>query len=217
VIEAPSLPHSDNTPQNDGAKLSASVRFEWKLTETAFNKLLLSLSPDREEAANRYELLRRKLIRFCESNTSVPADEGADEIINRVTRKLDEGTFIPNIFAYSFGVARMVLKEFWKERERSHLMTRELPTTTTVTIPVIEERDDARLRCFDTCLERLSSESRKLIMDYYREDRHAKIELRKELAQQLSIPLNALRIRAHRVRRALEECCKECLATARSH
>jgi DNA-directed RNA polymerase specialized sigma24 family protein len=211
------LRHPDNTPKNDGARpLSAAVRFEWKLTETAFNKLLSSLSPDREEAANRYELLRRKLIRFCESNTSVPADEGADEIINRVTRKLDEGALITNVFAYSFGVAKMVLKEFWKERDRSHSFAGEFPSTTTVNIPVLEDNDEARLRCFDRCLDQLSSESRKLIMDYYREDRHAKIELRKELAQQLSIPLNALRIRVHRLRKALEECCKECLATARS-
>jgi len=211
------LSHSDNTPKNDAKTLPASVRFEWKLTETAFNKLLSSLSPDRNEAANRYELLRRKLIRFCESNSNVPADEGADEIINRVTRKLDEGTQIPNVFAYSFGVARMVLKEFWKERERSHSVMRELPSTTTVTVPILEDKDDTRLQCFDRCLEDLSTESRKLIMDYYREDRHAKIELRKELAQQLSIPLNALRIRAHRVRRTLEECCKECLSTTRSN
>jgi DNA-directed RNA polymerase specialized sigma24 family protein len=205
------VPHSDNTYKEDTINRfsSSSPLGEWKLTEEAFNKLLSSLSPDREEAANRYELLRRKLIRFCESNGTTSAEDGADEIINRVIRKIDEGTSITNVFAYAFGVARMLLKEFWKERERTSLVEKELNANTKSDSK--PDDDDARIHCFDTCLEKLSNESRKLILDYYREDRRAKIDLRKELATQLSIPLNALRIRAHRVRKGLEQCVGDCL------
>ena len=189
---------------------------DWKLTDAAFNKLLVCLSPDRDEAANRYELLRRKLIRFCESNHTCAAEDNADEIINRVTRKIDEGAVVPNVFAYAFGVAKMLLKEIWKESEKIRSATRELPAS--IKLAADESDDhDLRMRCFDSCLERLSQEHRKLIMDYYREDRRAKIELRKELAEQLRIPLNALRIRAHRVRRALEECVTECIAGLRGN
>lgn len=204
------MPHSDDTYKGN---MPASPLGEWKLTEEAFNKLLSRLSPDREEAADRYELLRRKLIRFCESNGTVSAEDGADEIINRVIRKIDEGASITNVFAYAFGVARMILKEFWKERERTNLVEKELNANPNPDSgDPNDDDDDARIRCFDTCLEKLSHESRQLILDYYREDRRAKIDLRKDLATQLSIPLNALRIRAHRVRKGLEQCVKECLA-----
>jgi DNA-directed RNA polymerase specialized sigma24 family protein len=60
-------------------------------------------------------------------------------------------------------------------------------------------------------LKKLSDESRELIVAYYREQQRAKIKLRKELAERLGIPLNALRIRAHRIRAKLEECVVNCL------
>lgn len=184
----------------------------WKLTELAFNKLLCSLSPDRDEAANRYELLRRKLIRFCESK-SIPAEDGADEIINRVARKIEEGVAIANVFSYSYGVAKLVLKEFWREGDRTRSLDQVLPPTTNTEVKVNEdEGEDVRLRCFDSCLERLSKDHQRLLLAYYSEERHAKIELRKKLAEQMKIPLNALRIRVHRIRRTLEDCVKECLA-----
>ena len=57
----------------------------------------------------------------------------------------------------------------------------------------------------------LPPESRELILEYYQEDRRAKIQLRQQLADRLHIPLNALRIRTHRIRMSLEECIKSCL------
>ena len=48
---------------------------------------------------------------------------------------------------------------------------------------------------------------------YYQEERRAKIELRQELADSLQIPLNALRIRAHRIRARLEQCITQCMET----
>jgi DNA-directed RNA polymerase specialized sigma24 family protein len=190
-----------------------STSDRWKLTELAFNKLLSSLSPDREEAANRYELLRQKLIRFCESNNNAAAEDGADEIINRVARRIDEGVVVTNVFSYSYGVAKMVLKELWKDNERTRLLSESLPSAADPDL-TLSNSDDARTGCFDSCLERLSKENQKLLIEYYREDRHAKILLRQQLAEQLSIPLNALRIRVHRIRKSLEECVRECVAAA---
>jgi len=60
-------------------------------------------------------------------------------------------------------------------------------------------------------LDSLPKENRKLIIDYYQEERRVKIELRQELADKLNIPLNALRIRAHRIRVGLEKCITNCL------
>lgn len=186
-----------------------SVSRGWRLTDHAFEKLLTSLSPDREEAGNRYELLRRKLIRFCESNLSFSVEDKVDEIINRLTRKIEEGAEVSDVFAYAYGIAKMVQKEAWKESDRKRQATETLSSINDFSRG---EGEDPKVLCFDTCLERLSAENRKLILDYYRDDRRAKIDLRKELAEELSIPLNALRIRAHRVRKFLEECVTDCLA-----
>ena len=53
-----------------------------------------------------------------------------------------------------------------------------------------------------------------VILEYYREEEHSKIDHRKELAQQLGIALNALRIQACRIRASLQECVFECLKQA---
>src|SRR5437763_189010 len=67
------------------------------------------------------------------------------------------------------------------------------------------------LECLDGCLEKLPAETRMLIMEYYQLRKQAKIDRRKALAEELGIPVNALRIRAHRVRAQLEECVMGCL------
>ena len=60
-------------------------------------------------------------------------------------------------------------------------------------------------------MQRLTSRNRELILEYYREEKHLKIDHRKELAQRLGIALNALRIQACRIRASLQECVFECL------
>jgi hypothetical protein len=50
-----------------------------------------------------------------------------------------------------------------------------------------------------------------LILDYYREDRGGKIDSRKQLAEKMGLPINALRIRSHRIRVQLEKCVAGCL------
>jgi len=189
---------------------SAQPQGKWILTQQAFDRLLASLSPDREEAGKQYEIIRLKLVRFFEWRSSGSPEDHADETINRVARKISEGETITNLNGYCYGVAKLVFMEVLKEQERLRSVSRGIPTT--IQAPQLEDdRSNRRLRCFDRCLDRLPPESRNLIVEYYQEERRAKIELRKQLAERLSIPLNALRIRAHRVRISLEECVTECL------
>jgi RNA polymerase sigma factor (sigma-70 family) len=78
--------------------------------------------------------------------------------------------------------------------------------------PVAENKDDEQqYECFESCLEALPSESREIIMQYYQDEKRLKIDHRKELAERLGIPLNALRSRAQRVRDRLEKCVHQCL------
>ncbi|HEX7296402.1 MAG TPA: sigma-70 family RNA polymerase sigma factor, partial [Pyrinomonadaceae bacterium] len=138
-----------------------------------------------------------------------PADEYVDETFNRVARRLDEGQKIDNLSAYLLAVARLVCLEAKKIGPR--IESQDDPENTRQIRAPEPLPPDARLECLDRCLESLPTESRTLIIDYYQEERRVKIELRQELADRLQIPLNALRIRAHRIRVGLEKCITNCL------
>lgn len=189
---------------------SDALRTARSLTQEAFDKLLNSFSSDREQAAHAYETTRRKLIRFFESRSDATAEEHTDETFNRVARRISEGQHIENLLNYFYGVARMVFLESLKDRDRIPVALDDAPQSLNQKAPEPEE-DDPTLICFDRCMDSLAPESRELILEYYQEDRRAKIQLRQQLADRLHIPLNALRIRTHRIRMSLEECIKSCL------
>ena len=202
----------DDAQQTANTDDRAPVKRKWTLTQPALDKLLACLSPDREEAGARYELLRRKLVRFFECRHAEPADEYADETINRVARRIDEGQAVDNLGAYSLGVARLLCLELTKLPNAKALQLDDTQPPPAAPLPPGSKDDEPRLDCFDDCLESLSPNSRKLIIDYYQEERRAKIELRQKLADKLGIPLNALRIRAHRIRNGLKRCLDDCLS-----
>ena len=189
-----------------------ALRTAWSLTQEAFDKLLNSLSSDREQAALEYETTRRKLIRFFESRSDAKAEDHTDETINRVARRLSEGQHVENLANYFYGVARMVFMESLKQKERTPVALDDAPQSLNHKAPEPEEPDPMVI-CFDRCMDSLAPESRQLILEYYQEDRRAKIQLRQQLADRLHIPLNALRIRTHRIRVSLEECIKSCMQT----
>jgi hypothetical protein len=48
------------------------------------------------------------------------------------------------------------------------------------------------------------------VLEYYEWGRRQRIGSRKELCQRLGLTLNAVRIRAHRIRASLERCVRDC-------
>src|SRR6185295_2729149 len=135
----------------------------------------------------------------------------ADETINRVARRIQEGTEVRSADPYGYfcGVAHLLSKEVARRaaRERAALEREEWQPPP----PADEPEDDDRLSCLHHCLQRLPSDQRALVLRYHQEDDH--IRSRQTLSQDLGIPMNALRIRVHRVRRKLEECVRGCLRT----
>lgn len=157
--------------------------------------------------------MRVKLHRFYEWRSCRPPEEHVDETINRVARRIDEGENIFNLNGYFFTVARLVFMESLRERERTSVgldTVAEMPAET----PFEDDQKELRLRCLDNCLDSMPIESRTLILKYYLDERRAKIDLRKQLADGLGIPMNALRIRAYRLRIGLERCIRDCLGQA---
>jgi len=176
-----------------------------------FDKLLALFSSDRDEAGKEYEKLRTKLIRFFEWRGRGAPDILADKTFDRVMKKIDEGEEITNPKGY----IRTVANYIFRENDDPTLLTEfneDLLVVSSDPPPLDPKDDDALLDCFDKCLDELSPDSKNLIMAYYQEEKRTKIDLRRQLAEQLGIPMNALRIRAHRIRKTLEECISNCLA-----
>jgi DNA-directed RNA polymerase specialized sigma24 family protein len=81
----------------------------------------------------------------------------------------------------------------------------------------VVEDFEPEYRCLERCLERLPRENRYLVERYYQQDKQAKIDHRKLLATELGIAVNALRIRAHRIRLGLRRCVLDCLEQEPAH
>ncbi len=198
-----------------------SRKKEWELNEEALDGLLEQLSSDRGLAAERYEEIRRKLIIFFEFRGCLIPDEKADETINRVARRIREGQRIhtPNVASYFYGVARNVIREYWKNEGRESEMiqsrTHEMPSGDAPDEVQAQKltrlAHERRLECLERCLEALPEASRRMILLYYRDEKGAQIKTRQLLAEELRIPDYALRLRVSRVRAKLDACINNCL------
>ena len=179
----------------------------WVLTEQSLAGFLSLLDEDSARAGEQYEFWRRKLVKLFEWRGSATPEDLADATLNRLARQIDEGETIRNFAGYVGSTARLVWLEALKEQERARGALEELR----VLAPHSSATRSQRVECFEFCLESLPTENRGLILDYYREERSRKIELRKQLAAKMGMPLNALRIRAHRIRVQLEKCVGNCI------
>jgi DNA-directed RNA polymerase specialized sigma24 family protein len=188
-------------------RLLSAVQHKWRLTPEGFDKFLLSLDPDRNKAGLRYELLRSKLISYFDWRNCPAPEDHADEALNRVIRKVSEGEVIRDTSTYVFGVARMLLMEINRaaEKERSALSLLPAPT-----VDSESEETQRRVETLKGCLAQLAQPSRDLVVQYYEVGEGAeKIKKRRELADRLGLPVNALRIRVCRLREKLELCLKK--------
>jgi len=193
--------------------LPASSKREWTLTVEAFNQLLLAFGTDRDTAGQKYETIRRKLTEFFEARGSDSPPDHADESINRVARKIAEGEQIQDLNAYFYGVARLVWFEDLRSRDRTTPL--ELAPTPVALDSAESESQrqtrEMRLSCLEKCLRELAPTNRTLIVEYYREEKGNKIELRKQQAARLNTTLNGLRLRASRIRSELSKCVHSCV------
>jgi DNA-directed RNA polymerase specialized sigma24 family protein len=178
------------------------------ITASGFARLLERLHPDADRAAEEYERLRRALMKFFDWRGITPADECADEVLDRLTRKLEQ-TVIQDVTKYVHGIARMVALE---RRRRPIVSSLDDRTGLTLAAPVSAADDEASRRhdCFERCLARLPEESRSLLLRYYDGERSVKISNRRRLASMLGVTENALRSRVQRLRDRLEECVQAC-------
>jgi DNA-directed RNA polymerase specialized sigma24 family protein len=175
----------------------------WELNEEAFLQLLARLNSDPELAGESYEKLRAGLIYFFERKGCLIPAELADETVNRMARKIEEGQEIGDIFRFSYGVAKYVLLEYWHDHRREWEQLTEQHQLTEHN----GESEEERLECMKKCLQALSSEEQDLIVKNCTLDKKGKLEL----AITLGLTINALRLRVFRIRARLYECRENCI------
>jgi DNA-directed RNA polymerase specialized sigma24 family protein len=187
-----------------------SQKKESSLSQDDFDELLAWLHLDRDQAGKIYEDIRQRLIRIFAYRGCPVAEDLADETINRVAKKVRDlrSTYVGNPLLYFHGVARYVYLEYVR------LTPEPLPA---VLISQAEKPEESELAytCLEQCMGHLTPNNRAFVLEYFQDEKRAKIEHRKELTQRLGITLNALRIRAHRICTTLKKCMHECLETAR--
>jgi len=189
----------------DPAAAKTRSKKEWQPTPEAFRRLLVWLDGGIESNGQRYLEIRRRLVGYFRRKDSLAPDDLADDVLNRVARRLEEeGTISegpPERYCYI--VAKFVFLESLRNPER--LRTDLVPESLAAPL----NADDERLERLDRCLQQLTAADRHLILDYYRGDQRRRIEQRRELAAQLSMTPNALALRASRLRARLERCVTE--------
>jgi RNA polymerase sigma factor (sigma-70 family) len=198
-----------------------ALKQRWVLTQDAFDGLLARFDEDTRRAAEKYELVRAELVRLFRYRGCTAPHELADQTIDRVARKIAEGEVIPRgeMSNYFYGIARNILKEYFRRPDASASPIDELPLSAHPAKDPEEFAElsetwsaaEQRFRCLEKCIDKLPPETRKLVVEYYEKEEGAKIENRRKLAEQMGISLNSLRIRLHRIRDKIEKCLFECI------
>jgi DNA-directed RNA polymerase specialized sigma24 family protein len=185
------------------------------LTATSFQTLLGRLDTDPSAAAEKYEALRIKLAnlhrwRGCAESH---ADELADITLDRVAAKLAAGEVVENVAAFASAVARFVSLEH-SRKNKLDAVGDDFPET-----PVEPDLDflddpDERMKCMRRCVATtLTDDDKRIVVGYYDTDADEKIKsARKRLADSFGLTVNALKVRACRLRMRLEQCINDCVA-----
>jgi DNA-directed RNA polymerase specialized sigma24 family protein len=195
-----------------------SLREQRGLTEVAFSRLLSWLDNGEESSGGTYLEMRRRLVLYFDRRNRWDADELADETLNRIGKTLEAtgAIAVTPPARYCYVVARFVrLENFRRQRlqvsiEESHgAEVSALPEPAHLVADEGLAIREHRLDCLERCLDQRKPDQRQLVVDYYR-DEQRQIERRRDMASRLGITMNALSIRACRIRGSLEACVESC-------
>jgi RNA polymerase sigma factor (sigma-70 family) len=202
----------------DAATPKSESKKDWELSGDAFRQLLQWLDDGTDSGGAKYLEMRRRLVAFFDRKNCLAPDDLVDETLNRVARRLKEVNAITDTTPaqYAYTVARFVFLEYLRRTETRAVRVDNLSKLDAPSVEVAADSEVSReekeklLDCLERCLDRLEPENRDLIMHYYRGEQRAKIENRRAMAERSGLTINALSIRACRVRGRLEACLSEC-------
>lgn len=189
----------------------------WVIDSNAFSRLLEWLDNGQDSDGQNYLEIRRRLVAYFDRKNCLTSDEFADETLNRVARRIEEEEKIETETPakYCYTTARFVFLESLRGAEKFNVSLDYLQKKKPDLIEKPNDDDEKAnkekmLDCLDKCVDKLKAENRKLILGYYFGEERVKIENRRGLAQKLGFSVNALSIRACRLRDKLEVCVGQC-------
>ncbi len=178
---------------------------EGERDQVAFRRFLLWLDEGVDSGGQKYVEMHQRLVAYFDRKNCLSPDALADETLSRAARRLEEeGTIAGPPAHYCYIVARFVFLEHQRQAKPTPADLSELPQ------PAPASDQSETLSCLEQCLRKLEKNDRALILEYYRGERRAKIERRRTLAQRLGLSMNAVSIRACRIRERLEICVRGC-------
>lgn len=182
-----------------------------QLKKVEFEELLKWFSPDEIKAGEEYEKIRTGLERYFRYRGCSDPYNLADVTINRVASKLSnlEITKDTNILSIFYGFAKNIYREYLTEVSKN-----ELPFNTdyfSLKDPTFGNKENSEFECLDKCLSKITDDEKQMIISYYSKDKGDKIILRKKMAEQLEITINALHVKVYRTKNVLKVCIERCL------
>jgi DNA-directed RNA polymerase specialized sigma24 family protein len=190
---------------------------DWALNPQAFHRLLEWLDQGTNSEGQRYLEVRRRLLAYFDRKNCPAPEELADETLNRVARRLEEEAVIESDSPakYCYIMARFIFMEHLRRIQKDQIVLGETRLQRRRDNSDLTEADDNRermLRCLEKCVSKLETLSRHIIVQYYLGEQSVKIRNRRSLAESLGLTMNALSIRACRIRDKLEACVRECVS-----
>jgi len=179
---------------------------DWQLTPERFELLLSHLSIDPAERGTRYEMLRGRLIIFFSRRMLALPEDLADEVLNRIARRLEEGEAISRIEGYALGIARHVLQEQRAQGDRERSAAEEFHWNISRETLTTDEGEEIRLARMKDCLERLPHSDQEMLSEYYLAEGSGKIPARRRLAKAREMTQAALRKRVFVLRGMIQRC-----------
>lgn len=207
----------------DRSRTPHTKKSEWVATEGSFAALLEWLDHGFPSEGLAYIEVRKRLVTYFDRKGCSDPDELADETLNRVQRRLEEEGSItaesPAKFCYA--IAKFVFLEYLRsgrKKEISEEFSDHSPTQTASAVLLGGDEDterETKLNCLENCLQDLEDDRKELVLRYYQGEQREKIENRRRLAARSGLTMNALSIRAYRIREKLEICVRKCVERAK--
>ncbi len=199
------------------SQVKTGLKSSWSLTADAWKRFLRWLDDGTDSGGQSYMEMRRRLVAYFDRKNCRNPDDLADETLDRVARRLEEEKMIETETPakYCYTVARFVFMESLRSKDTKSDPIDELSRPDELRIAAAGEQDERdekekMLICLDKCSGELETKNRDLIFRYYVGEERVKIENRRSIAANLGISLNALSIRAFRIRDELETCVRLC-------
>lgn len=177
----------------------------------SFEEILAWLNPDREVAATMYVQLRHDLAKLFTYRGCTDPEGLTDEVFDRVAKKVHNlrPTYDGDPRRYFRAVANNLVKENLK-RVKTQVSLVGIDPPQQKTSENEKEKADIE-ECLHSCLQKLRDDNRRLFVAYHAKEKQAKIDHRSELAQQLGITVETLRVKIYRIRVSLQDCIESCL------